>query len=135
MSKLYEQCASFLLHKGDFEKAVNNFIQAGTDFVAVVREFPDLVPLPLHAALNIVGQGKKWQNQVLNRAASAMVQYCTYHRKKISRRAERAEKLKETGIGGNTLMMGSAPGAAARGFEPLEDEDEVSASFFFVGLF
>lgn len=118
MSKLYEQCASFLLHKGDFEKAVNNFIQAGTDFVAVVREFPDLVPLPLHTALNIVGQGRKWQNQVLHRAASAMVQYCTYHRKKVNRRAERAEKMKETGIGGGI--------GGAKGFEPLEDEDEVS---------
>jgi hypothetical protein len=50
---LYEQCGNSLLAKGDFERAATNFVQAGTDFVTVVRQFPDLVPLPLHAVLNI----------------------------------------------------------------------------------
>ncbi len=72
--QLYEQCGSSLLARGDFEKAVTNFIQAGTDFVTIVRQFPDLVPLPLHAVLNVSVQqvsdfSWRTQEQSINRSA------------------------------------------------------------------
>ncbi len=50
---LYEQSAAALLAKGDFDRAMASFVLAGTDFVSVVRQLPELVPLPLHAVLNI----------------------------------------------------------------------------------
>lgn len=64
--ELYEQCGNSLLAKGDFEKAVTNFVQAGTDFVTVIRQFPDLV---LHPMLNISAQqGNKATSQVVHRS-------------------------------------------------------------------
>lgn len=52
--RLFESSANTLMGKGDFEKAVQRFIMAKTDFVDVARLFPDLVPVPLHTAFDIV---------------------------------------------------------------------------------
>jgi hypothetical protein len=46
-----------MLAKGDFEKAIQHFIMAKTDFVDVARHFPDLIPLPLHIAFNVYQVG------------------------------------------------------------------------------
>jgi hypothetical protein len=50
---LYESSAHAMLMKGDYEKAINHFIMAKTDFVEVARNFPDLIPLPLHFVYNV----------------------------------------------------------------------------------
>lgn len=50
---LYESAAKAFLIKGDFDKAIQNFTLAKTDFVDVARNFPDLIPLPLHLSFNV----------------------------------------------------------------------------------
>jgi hypothetical protein len=50
---LYETNAFALLAKGDFEKAVHNFIEAKTDFLTVAANFPDFIPQNLQVLLNI----------------------------------------------------------------------------------
>jgi hypothetical protein len=50
---IYEASANTLLAKGDFEKAIQRFILAKTDFVSVAKNFPDLIPMPLHMPFNI----------------------------------------------------------------------------------
>lgn len=52
--RLFESSAQTLLSKGDFEKAIQRFIAAETDFVVVAKNFPDLIPLPLHMSFQIV---------------------------------------------------------------------------------
>lgn len=56
LMRLYESSAQSLLAKGDFEKAIQRFIVAQTDFVSVARNFPDLIPLPLHLHFQITPQ-------------------------------------------------------------------------------
>lgn len=51
--RLFESSANTLLSKGDFEKAVQRFILAKSDFVLVAKNFPDLIPLPLHLSFGI----------------------------------------------------------------------------------
>ena len=50
---LYESAANAMINKGDYEKAIGYFIMAKTDFVDVARNFPDLIPLPLHLSFNV----------------------------------------------------------------------------------
>ena len=50
---LHETCANALLLKGDFDKAVNHYIDGNTEFVSVIRRFPELVPQPMHEMLSI----------------------------------------------------------------------------------
>jgi hypothetical protein len=50
---LYENSATAMLAKGDYEKAINHYIMAKTDFIEVARNFPDLIPLPLHFVYNV----------------------------------------------------------------------------------
>lgn len=50
---IYEANAFAMLAKGDFEKAVQNFIHAKTDFLVVAANFPDFIPHNLQNALNI----------------------------------------------------------------------------------
>ncbi len=50
---LYEMNAFSMLNKGDFEKAVMNFVAAKTDFVLVASNFPDFIPSTLQVAFNI----------------------------------------------------------------------------------
>jgi hypothetical protein len=52
--RLFESSANTLMGKGDFEKAVQRFIMAKTDFIEIARNFPDFIPVPLQTAFNIV---------------------------------------------------------------------------------
>jgi hypothetical protein len=51
--RLHEACASALLQKGDFDKAVKHYIDGAAEFVSVVRQFPDLVPVSMHAMVGL----------------------------------------------------------------------------------
>ena len=51
--RLFESSANTLLSKGDFEKAIQRFIMAKSDFVLVAKNFPDFIPLPLHVTFGI----------------------------------------------------------------------------------
>ena len=101
IAKLHETCANALLQKGDFDKAVKHYIDGNTEFVTVIRRFPDLVPQSMHAMFNVQGQGQGQQGskaggsgggatsgggmtgQVLQRAATAVVHFCDFHRPKV----------------------------------------------------
>jgi hypothetical protein len=50
---LYESAANAMIVKGDFEKAINYYIMAKTDFVDIAKNFPDLIPLPIHISFNV----------------------------------------------------------------------------------
>lgn len=54
IAQLHEACANSMMQKGDFEKAVNNYVQADTDFVTVIQQFPEFVPKQLHSAFHII---------------------------------------------------------------------------------
>lgn len=82
---LYEANAFAMLTKGDFEKAVNNFIAAKTDFLLVAANFTDFIPSSLQTALNISStSGKKYSGIVLQRAALAVATLCESHRANVS---------------------------------------------------
>lgn len=96
---IYEANAFAMLAKGDFEKAVQNFILAKTDFLTVAANFPDFIPHNLQNALSInPNQGKKYSGSVLQRAAAAVAILCDHHRPAILRRAEKADKVRELGF-------------------------------------
>lgn len=50
---LYEANANALITKGDFQKAIDNFINAKSDFLIVAACFPDFVPQSLQTLHNI----------------------------------------------------------------------------------
>ncbi len=129
-SKLYEQCGAALLNNGYFDKAVLNFIAGGTDFMAVVRLFPDLVPLPLHAVIGVgvasaASGARKLIGAALQKAAAALVTFCDHHRPRIEKRALRAEAIRSSGIIASNSIMGGHPAHHRKGAAGLgSDQDE-----------
>lgn len=98
--QIHEKYAMTLFHKGDFKGAMSNYISAKTTPLVLLRRFPDLVPVALHASAGIVSSGaNKLTGLVLQRAAAAMATFCTHHRGAVSQAAELAEKTKSAGIG------------------------------------
>jgi hypothetical protein len=110
---IYEANAFSLLSKGDFEKAVQNFLLAKTDFLTVASNFPDFIPHNLQNALSInPNQGKKYTGAVLQRAAAAVALLCDGHRSAIIKRAEKAEKVRELGFMASSSAKPSFSAAA-----------------------
>jgi hypothetical protein len=108
IGRLHSTAADGLRVKGDFDKAVKHYIDGGAEFVGVIRHFPDFVPQNMHAMLGIqVGMTSVplcWfganlfsspvaeqnnaaspgmKDAVLQRAATAVVHFCDYHRPKV----------------------------------------------------
>lgn len=108
--KIHEKFANSLLLKGDYEGAVTNFIAASTNPITVLAQFPDLIPISLHSWAGIVPGGKSLQaskltGMILHRAAAALVQFCEHHRSQIKLIADRAEKIKNAGIGASSISL------------------------------
>ena len=55
MPQLHESLALILFQKCDYEAAVANYIFAGSNVVAVLSQFPDLIPGSLRTSLPLLG--------------------------------------------------------------------------------
>lgn len=53
IGRLHSTAADALRVKGDFDKAIKHYIDGATEFVSVIRYFPDFVPQSLHSMLGI----------------------------------------------------------------------------------
>ena len=53
ISKLHESCGDKYLHQFEYEKAVDHYIKAALDFIAVMRHFIWLIPTMLHGMVSI----------------------------------------------------------------------------------
>lgn len=120
--QLHESSANTLMIRGDFPKAIDHFIQANTQFLSVAKQFPDFIPLSMHVMFGIT-QTKKLTGNVLHRAAAAVVTFCQFHRLKLNKRGERAEKMKELGIIGATSLLANS---YKKSVDYDEDEDYIA---------
>lgn len=121
LMQLHESCANTLMNRGDFPKAVEHFLAAGTAFLIIAKQFPDFIPLPMHVMFGIQ-QAKRLTSSTLQRAAYACVTCCLAHRPKMIKRAERAEKMKELGIIAASSLMANSYKNKQMDYE----DDEVS---------
>lgn len=53
ISKLHESCGDKYLHQSEFEKAVDHYIKAASDFMVVMRHFIWFIPTVLQGMVSI----------------------------------------------------------------------------------
>jgi hypothetical protein len=73
-----------LFQKGDFEESIASYVLAKTNPSQVIMLFPDFVPNALLGSKQSAAKKGKLTGTVLNRAASAIVKFCEYHRPHVS---------------------------------------------------